>query len=166
MASLNQLLTAIDDLEEGYLDLSPEQIKELVGDVRNKADAIHEILGRMESEEERLKKNIEILANRKKAISNSRTRLKEYVSHCLQVHDMPAIYGKVWDIKLQKRKKYNIREATLEDAQEREDLVDLTYKFNRKKLEEEFQKGTDFGRKAVTLGESVFIRFAAHKDLD
>jgi hypothetical protein len=164
-APLFKLLTAIEDLEEGLLDLTEEQIKELIGDVRNKVDSIYEIITRLDSEEERLAKNIKTLTDRKRALANSRNRLKQYVVTSMETFEAPAIYGKVWDVKLQKRSKFNIREATLEDTYENNELVDMSFKFNRTKVLEAYNRGDEFAKAVVTPDQSTFIRFTAHKDV-
>ena len=162
--SLNQLLTAIEDLEEGYLDLSREQIETLLGDVKDKVDNIHNFLGRLESDQERLAKDIKILQARKRALANTQDRLKEYVLFSMESNGALLLRGKTWQVKVQKRKTIKIRDCQLEDTFEHSDFVNFEYKFNRERVLEAYKDGNEFAQSVCSDHESRFLRFSPKKE--
>jgi len=163
MPSFNEMLIAMEQAEEGLIALDQEEMKDLVGDIRDKTDAIHEVLQRMEYEENRLAENIKKLQDRKKQIKEAQKRLKDYVIYCLERSDMPAVYGKVWDLKIVKRKITGIRPITDDDARKHQDLIEFSWKWDRSKVLEKAKEGHEVAKSLVEESETRYLSFSAHK---
>lgn len=65
MSSLITLLRTVEDAESGIIEASNEELKETLGDIREKVDAVHEVHSRLKAEEKRLADHIKELSNRK-----------------------------------------------------------------------------------------------------
>jgi len=47
MSSLITLLRTLEDAESGIIEASNEELKETLGDIRDKVDAVHEVHSRL-----------------------------------------------------------------------------------------------------------------------
>jgi len=166
MATLVDMLNTIHELEDGLIHLTDQEIGVLVGDVQGKIDSIREVLSRMESEENRLAQDIKELQARKRSSANSRKRLKQYVLNTMDCSNLKGLSGKVWDLKIQERKKWITREAAnMSDYMDLgPNLVRRTFEFCHTSLVNAYKADPEKYQDYVILGKSEFLKFSPHKD--
>lgn len=110
MSSLITLLRTLEDAENGLIDASNDELKETLGDIRDKVDSVYEVHSRLCSEEKRLEAHIKDLTKRKKTVKKSVKRLEDYLLYCMEEADTKLLCGKYWDIKTSQRKSEAVRE--------------------------------------------------------
>lgn len=101
MSSLRELVTAIVEHENALA--SPLDPAEIVGDIRDKVDAIKAVLDEFESTAKGLKLKAKRLRTTIKAIENNHKRLKEYVRFQMQENHFEKLPGNDYYVRLQNR---------------------------------------------------------------
>ena len=107
--SLNELLNVLHRSDEEIEIFSQSELRETVGDIKDKVDNLKAVLLCMEADAERFRSQEVLFAAKKKAAQNGIRRLKEYVAFCMKENDTPKLYGEQYSVSLQKRTslKYN-----------------------------------------------------------
>jgi hypothetical protein len=101
MSTLRDLLQKLDALDN---DLSAEiDPAELVGEIRDKVDAIKHVLDRMDNFAEFLKSRIEPLAKARSSVTKNIKRLEEYVKFHMQEQHLERLPGEEFYIRLIQR---------------------------------------------------------------
>ena len=166
--TLHEMLTAMMEFEDDLIELTPEAIKDLLGDMKDKVDGIRETLKRMEATESMLADDIRYLEARKKALSNSRARMKEYMLNVLSAGDFTQLPGNRWDLKVITQKRNKLK-GTADEA----DYINLKefgfvkkkveYSFVHAKLSAAFNEDPEQWGDYMEAGTTQFLKFNVRK---
>jgi chromosome segregation ATPase len=101
--TLNALLQDLTSVDEGMLDMSRSALAETVGEIKDKVDALQEVLSRMKSEQDRLKLEADLFTQKRRELENAEKRLKEYITFCLENGGSEKLVGNRYTLSLQSR---------------------------------------------------------------
>ena len=161
--TLAGLLAKIQEVDEGMVELSNADLDDVFTSIKDKVDGIREMLSRLESEEERLDKIAKQFASKKKAISNSKARLKEYCVYILEKNETPQLFGHLWDMKIRKSEAIEVAGTpSASHALRYPDLVRTKVEWDKTGIKERVKKGEalDFAK----LKENLSVSFTIHKE--
>lgn len=161
--TLDDLLSQLSILDmAGDVDFDPTQV---VGDLREKVDAIRTVLARLKNEHERLLHDAQELLDSARAVKNNSERLKEYVRYSMETHGFEKIPGNLWCLQLQRAAPAleTTAEANADMAVKFPDLVKRTviYAWDKKAIKDAMAKGVNF--EYGYLRESKSIQFPVRK---
>lgn len=115
-ATLKEYLQIITDLEEGLVELRPEQLGIVFDGLRDKIDGYVELSQYMLDRAAGIKARSKMLLQQAKYLENSEARLKSYLAQMLDENDSPEIYGSVWRVAVTRNKKVEIKKEIDEDT--------------------------------------------------
>ena len=104
--TLNDMLSKLKAAEDELIELTDEDIADLLGDLKDKVDAIREVMLRMEVWEETIAAEIKELTARKKALGSSQDRFKAYMLHVMNENEFKQLPGQKYELKVMSRKAY------------------------------------------------------------
>lgn len=164
------MLETLRHLEDNISNMTPEEIKVLLGDIKNKVDNTHEVITRMESEEIRLKESAQALSDRARTIKNTISRLKNYCVFAMKADDTTMLVGKHFDLKLNQRttptvKDLNITADMYLDLNSIKDgLVKREYSFDKRLMKELFKTSPELMNDYIFQKVSESVSFKPHKE--
>jgi len=170
MTSLNQMLETLRHLEDNLAEMTPEEIKVLLGDIKTKVDNTQEIISRMEAEEARLKESATALTDRARDIKNTVTRIKNYCLFAMKADDTTELVGKHFDLKLYKRTTPTVKDLNitpdmfLELNEIKDGLVKREYSFNKRAMKDLFKTSPELMDEYIFQKVSESISFKPHKE--
>ncbi len=161
--NLAELLAALSDLDEAAsVEFDPAQI---VGDLKDKVDAIHAVLGRLDSESDRLSGIASQFTKASNSVANNRKRLEAYLLRQMQENGFEKLPGTIWRAQLQKKPPALIveREANAEDAVQLPALVvrTISYRWDKGAVKELLSAGGEF--KYGKIQQDKTVRFWPNK---
>lgn len=168
--SLAKLMDKVYEAEEGLLDLTQDDLKELFGNIRGKVDNTYNFLKHLEFSEMRVDADIKTLQNRKKTMQNAQKSLKSYLAHTLEVNDTPVIFGEMWQVKLQKRESIKAKSIDLtsdhylELNDRNHPVVNRSYSWDAKALKSAYKSEPEKFGVFVEVGITMFPQFSAKKE--
>lgn len=156
-ATLDDILRSLSDLDAApAVEFDPTEV---VGDLKDKVDAIYKVMGRLKSEAARLDEIAEQFLMASKACEKNADRLKEYVIFTMRKHGFDKLPGKEFRVQMQKTTpSVEVeREAGPEDQLAFPHLVvrKTTYAWEKKKLREWIESGGSFEYGRVVQGNTV-----------
>ena len=163
------LMQTLQDVENEMIDLDPQQIKELLGDIKGKVDGVYEWITRLDAERERLAENIRKLQARKKAVENAKDRFKEYIGYTLTANDTPMLMGNLWSVSAKAKEsikaKKDIELSTMDyiEANKAGDVIKREYKFDAAALKKAYEAEPEKFGKWVEKETKNVVRFTARK---
>jgi len=116
MSSLNEMLKTLEQVDEGYLVLDNEEMKEIFGDIRGKVDGVYTLVSKLEAEAERLKKEKDAFERMHKTTKNRIHSIKSYVEYCLTANNTPMtpmVFGDRYQISIKTRKSVKKKDVEL-----------------------------------------------------
>ena len=162
--TLNDMLSKLKAAEDELIELTDEDIAQLLGDLRDKVDAIREVMRRFEAEEAFLADEIKQLTARKKSVSGSRERFKAHMIHVMNEKEFKQLPGERFDMKIITRKVY--RSIVAPTAAEYLELQDeglvkktTTYAFDHSALTRAFKADPERLGAFMEEGTSQYIKF-------
>lgn len=162
-ATLAELVSLLERSEDALEHFDPEV---LVGTLKDKVDAIHSVLERMEAIAGYLSASADPLTRKARAIKKARERLKEYVAFQMKANGFSTLPGQLFKVNLQQTAEYLEievdRRATAKDATDYADYVqtDIYFSWNKEAIEKAFAEGIelpDFIK--VQPKRTAFIKF-------
>lgn len=142
--TLTEILAALSASEDALENFDPEV---LIGELEGKIDSIHFIIGKMEATAKHLKEMAQPLTEKAKAISNSRERLRQYVTDTMLKHSFQNLPGNTFKVSLatghRKLKISSEREPTVHDFKENARFMKMrtTFEWDNEQIEKAFQAG-------------------------
>jgi hypothetical protein len=100
-----ELLQLLEQADEGMIEFSPDEIKEIGDNLREKVDSIKYVLDKLEAESERLKKNIDEFSAVKKSIDRNYESLETYVGVAMASNKWEKLVGEKFEINLKRSEK-------------------------------------------------------------
>ena len=168
--SFNQMLTKLRELEDQLVDLSNDDLKILLGDIKDKVDGVQLWESKLKAEIERVADEIRLLKERKQTMENSLKRFREYLVFTLKANETPMIKGQIWDIKLRKRKLIKPKDVDITSTDylklnhgEGRPVIDRVYKWNVSALKTAYTVEPETFKDYVVETETEFIQFTATK---
>lgn len=164
MPSLNDMLIMLKEAEDELIELTDEDLAELLGDLRGKVDAIREVMSRMEATEAFLGEEIRQITARKKSLTASRERFKAYMLQTMNGHQFKQLPGERYDMKVISRKSYKATMAptAAEYLELQADEVvkkTTTYAFDHARLTKAFKADPEKFAPYMSEGTSQYIKF-------
>jgi len=166
MSSLITLLRTLEDAESGIIEASNEELKETLGDIRDKVDAVHEVHSRLQAEEKRLADHIKELTKRKSTVKKSIERLESYMLYCLDEADTTLLCGKNWDIKVSQRRSEAVKEFEVNEKVFLElgpVFVKREFSINKAHIKEAAKDNPDIKDKYIESRLNRSVKFSNHK---
>ena len=166
MSSLITLLRTVEDAESGIIEASNEELKETLGDIREKVDAVHEVHSRLEAEEKRLEAHIKDLTKRKKTVKKSVKRLEDYLLYCMEEADTKLLCGKYWDIKVSQRRSEAVKEFEVNEKVFLElgpVFVKREFSINKAHIKEAAKDNPEIKDKYIESRVNRSVKFSNHK---
>lgn len=162
--TFRSMLETLQEHEDELIDLEPEQIKELLGDLSNKVDGLHDWLGKMDAEAARLGEDIRRLQDRKKALTNAKLRYLDYIAFSMKASDSMEIFGTTWDIKLGKSEsvEVSIEKPDTIHAVSYPDLVTTKYTWNKPEIKKAIKAGKEISELAI-MKKNDTVTFKARR---
>ena len=163
------LMERLQDAENGMIELTPDEIKELLGDIKGKVDGVYEWVSRLDAEKERLADSIKKLQARKKAVENAKDRFKEYIGYTLTANDTPMLMGSMWSISakpqefIKAKKDLELSIMDYIDANRSGDIVKREYKLDSAALKKAYEAEPEKFSKWVDKETKNVVRFSARK---
>lgn len=156
------MLDTMQKCQDELIELEPDQIKELLGDLSSKVDGLHDWLGKMDAEGERLAADIKTLQDRKKALGNAKQRYLDYIAHTMEANDSIEIFGNTWNVKLGKSEavETSIEKPDTIHAVNYPEFVSTKYTWNKKSIKDAIKAGKDISELA-TIKKNDKITFKA-----
>lgn len=168
--SFNQMLSKLRELEDELVDLSNDDLKTLLGDIKDKVDGVQLWESKLKAEIARVAEEIRVLQDRKRTMENSLKRFRDYLVYTLKVNETPMIKGKVWDIKLRNRKLIKPKDIEITSTDylklnhgEGRKVIDRVYKWNVSALKTAYTVEPETFKDYVTATETEYIQFTATK---
>ena len=171
MSSLNQMLETLRHFEDNIVNMTPEEIKVLLGDVKGKVDNTYDIITRMQSEEVRLKEAAKELTDRARNMKNSVARLKDYCIFAMKSDGTSELQGKNFDMKLSQRTTPTVKDLNitpdmyLELNEIQDGLVRREYSFDKKAMKDLAKTKPELLDEYIFSKASDSLSFRAHKEL-
>ena len=168
--TFNEILQALTDHENELINLNPEQLGELLGDLRGKVDGVREWEGRLDANIQRVKDDRDKLVARIRTMETARKQVRDYLVFCLKSSDSLMIKGNTWDINLRRRK--TIKPSTTEissteylqlNLDDDKPVIKREYKWNIAALKSAYLEDPELYRNYVTESEIEFPQFTASK---
>lgn len=161
--TLDDILTALSDLDSApAVEFDPAEV---LGNLVDKVDAIHKVMGRLKNESARLEEIAEQFKNAAKGCERNAERLKAYVIFTMKNHGFEKLPGKDFRIQLQKTTPAMEldHEAGPDDALAFPVFVSrkTIYAWDRIKLKEYLQNGGSFEYGRLKEGQTA--RFYINK---
>ena len=162
MSTLNTLLTKLREADDGIIEMDIEQLQETLGSVRDKVDGIFEVISKLESEAERMKKLAKSFAVRQKSCENQVARLKNYITYSMDQDGATEIYGEIHQMKLVSRKTQKVRDLIIgpEMFIKFQEVVRRDYSFDKNLLKEKAKADPDRYADLMETSESRYLRFS------
>lgn len=191
--SLNAILTRMNEMEEEIIEFKPDDHAALFEAAKEKIDNYKEYVDELESRIERGKAYAQEVLRRVEILENQKESLKKSLTGSMLAHNMPTIRGNVWEVNLRRRRKIEIPVGpTVHDFLQRPELVDVvygwaskqptpeianklqaagfdagiidtTYQWNKKKVEEALEKDPEGMKDIASKGETIYIQFGTNK---
>ena len=163
MASLQTLIDKMRESDEGE-PLSDAEYMELVGDIRQKVDAIKEFISSQEAEIQRLENDyIKPIQARKKQINTNIKNLKNWIISTMEFNQYPYLKGDLFTVKITERDVLDCDEFEISNLfyMKHKDFIKKEYAIEKKPLFEKIKKGEkfDFARPV----KSKSIKFNVNK---
>jgi hypothetical protein len=169
MGSLNDMLKTLEQVDEGYIVLDNEEMKEIFGDIKGKVDGIYTLVSKLESESARLKKEKEAMEAAHKNMENRIKSIKNYVEYCLTVNETPLLVGDSYQLKLNIRN--SVKKKDVELTSNAATILKLRYpshvpvrekyELNAGDMKKVFNK--EDMEKYFETGESRSVKFSVRK---
>lgn len=166
MSTLDEILKKMEQAEDDLIEMTDDDIAELLGDLHGKVDSIRAVLNRMESTEERLARDIKLLTDKKRATEAGIKRFKEWITGTMAHYGFKKLPGEQYDMRLTTKKRFiRSREATEADYYEHPAVVrrKLEYSFDHKKLEAAYKGDPKRWSDFIQEGKTQFVTFPVHK---
>jgi len=169
--SLNGLLTVINLVDEGMIELPQSILTETIGCIKDKVDSIQEVLSRMKSEQERLKAEAEYFTQRRKELENAEKRLKEYIVYCLEKGGSEKLQGNRYTLTLQNRETIKAKDteigsdAYIELNSLKPGVVKRQYSFDSHQLKALAIENSSVKSKYCEVSKTKFPMFRVRKGL-
>lgn len=156
LAEILSILGNLDLVSETSIEIKPEEI---LGDLKDKVDAIYTVLERLEREADRLDSIAEDFKLAARRVKENRERLKEYVRFTMTAQGFEKLPGNHWRLQLQKTAPSLAveREATADDLLANPNLVKRTvsYAWDKNAVKEHIAAGGSFGCGKLVEGKTV-----------
>lgn len=161
--TLAQLLATLSDLDEAAeVSFDPTTV---VGDLKDKVDAIYTVMDRLEHETARLGSIAAEFQLAARRVNQNRERLKEYVRFAMRTNGYEKLPGNRWRLQLQNTAPALVceREATADDAMAMSAFVTrkVEYKWDKNAIKEHLANGGTFAHGRLMEGQTV--RFYVNK---
>ena len=162
MSTLNELLTKLREADDGIIEMDIEQLEETLGSVKDKVDGIFEVISKLESEAERMKKLAKSFAVRQKSCENQVARLKNYITYSMDQDGATEIYGEIHQMKLVSRKTQKVRDLIIgpEMFIKFQEVVRRDYSFDKNLLKEKAKADPERYQDLMETSESRHLRFS------
>lgn len=147
--TLWQMMERLRWHEEGQEDVTDEEIKDLLGEIKNKADGYRHVDSKFKAEIQRLGEIIQEFQRQKKYVEASYERFKGRAVGILKEFDSPEVYGDMYTMKLRKSKAVEIlaTELTMADylkiSKSFPHCVKREYKWDRVEARKALESDTD-----------------------
>lgn len=163
LSELTSVLQAIDD------DLLPAEfeVEALVGDIRDKVDAIKWRIDSWLAHAEAIERDwLEPLTARKKALEGKAAKLKEYCAHVMSRDNCEKLPGSAFALSLRQSTSVEVTEApTPTAAMERPDICQtkISYQWDKKAIAELLKGGNELP--FAKLKSSTYVTFTTNKGI-
>ncbi len=158
------LLAALSDLDEAAnpIEFDPAHV---IGDIREKVDAIHTVMGRLKLEAARLADAAELFKQASKGVEKNLDRLEGYVLFAMKSQGFEKLPGVHWRAQIQATTPSIVatRDATADDLLDHPAFVrrKVEYSWDKKALKEHLANGGKF--EYIKLQEGQTVRFYVNK---
>jgi len=139
-------LQVVRDLEDGLIELNPEELGIVFNGLKDKIDGYVELSQYMKDRASALKARGQALIQQAKYLENSEKRLKQYLAMLLQNNETPEINGTMWKVALTKSKKVIVeKEANEENAGIYPELMrqKVTYEWDKTAIKQRLRNVCD-----------------------
>ena len=163
--SFYDLMAALYEAENELREMSQDDLTELLGNIRDKVDSVHDWIEKEKSEAERIKGHIQDLQRKKKAIENGVERLKLYVARVMADNDTPALFGQVWQVKIQERESIKAKNIEIDSGLylKYKDVMKRTYSFDVMALKKAYKSNPEAFKELVDVDVTTFPKFSVFK---
>ena len=170
--SLWSMLTTLQEAEDELIFITEEEIKELLGDVRGKVDAIEFTIAKLNGEEKRLAALIKKHQSRKSSVKNTIANIKAYCARTLDSMQTDQLFGDEWDVKITSSVATQslIKEPSEEHAITFHQFIRTKYAWDKDlvkaellRREEKEEKPEDGLDDLVILKRNQSVQFTSHK---
>ncbi len=154
---LTELLAALSDLDNAAgFDFDPASV---VGDVRDKVDAIKTVLGRLKMEAERLDEIGRDIRRAADQVERNHQRLEEYLLTSMRGEGFDKLPGNLWRVQIQKKPPALLVERlpTADDVLAMPELVErkIEYRWRKDDIKKFLTEGGEFPFGRIVQGEKV-----------
>lgn len=101
-ASLDGLLTTMDQMDAGLLELDLDEMEALGESLAEKTDAYKAVLDRLEFRAAELKAQIDELTILRRAMEGKHDQIRRRMAAVMESHSLDRLPGKVWNARLSK----------------------------------------------------------------
>lgn len=166
--TLFSLLDALEQADEGLLQLKPEEHREALLKAELKIDAYKYVLMRYDSRITEIKNEIEELTAVKRTLEKRQESLKSLLLYILKEKGLEQFPGVKYVVKLMNRKKVSVieREPNSMDFSEHPDLVKRTYSWDKRAVADAYRKNPELYKHYAVEDVSEFVQFNLRKGLD
>lgn len=169
--SFFKMMEELYQAENELINLTDEEIAELLGDVKGKVDGLRDWIEKLKAEEKRIGDDIKLLQEKKKSVANARERFRSYVANVMAANETPKIFGNTWTISCSEREYIRAKEmeiTTLDFATLNKNastpVVKRKYSFDADQLKKAYKEEPEKYGKYVEVERKPSIRFNAKKD--
>ena len=168
-ATFNDMMDRLYEVENELIDVTDEDLTQMLGDVRGKVDGLKDWLDKLDFEKDRISEQIRKLQNKKKSIQNAKERYREYIAMVMIKNETPELFGESHRVTCKKQTGSVLREnveITTMDYVNLKDMgvIERQYKVNARRAKEEFEKDPNTFGKFIEKVERNVIRFSFKKD--
>jgi len=145
--NLYELLDILNKSEESDDVLTNEDYIRIVGDLKEKVDAIKDFFSRCDAEADRLKNDyIKPIQTRIKQIEKQKESFNKWITATMKQYDMPLIHGDLFTLRLEERSDIEIDEVDITPTfyLEYKDMIKRSYAWDRNEVKRLFKSGKDF----------------------
>lgn len=145
--NLYELLDILHKNDETDQVLNDTDYIRIVGDLKEKVDAIKDFFSRCDAEVDRLKNDyIKPIQTRIKQIENQKEAFNKWIVSTMKQYDMPLIHGDLFTLRLEERSDIEIDEVDISPSfyLEHKDMIKRSYSWDRNEVKRQFKSGKKF----------------------
>ncbi len=132
--TLGEILAYLDAVDQGLIAAAPEDQAEIGALLVAKIDNTAEVIGELESQEDRLRAAAKKLSEGARQVAARIDRIKHYMSFHMQTNGFQQIPGECWKARLNTSLSVEPkRDPTIDDAKQ-EGFVRIKYEWDKKRL--------------------------------
>lgn len=143
--TLDSILTTMDQLDAGLLNLNIDEMGELGAALSTKTDAYKSVLDRIEFRSFELKSQIDELITLRRALEAKHDQIRKRMADVMTIHSIDRLPGKVWTARLSTSKALEFdpgrEKPTVDDLELFPSWVNMELSWNKAEIKREMAIG-------------------------